>query len=1057
MTTSPLADRSEKYLYEFDAFRVDLLRRRLLRDGDPVALTPKAFSILRILIENRGEVVDKEELIRRVWGDAFVTEANLTQNVSSLRKALGERANDHRFVVTVPGRGYSFVAEVSEVPRDPTGEFPPATTPAPAPALAAVPPLPEESGTFPLPPPAVSSPAVAPAPSRLKGRRRFLFAGLVLGFLLAVGLSGLYVSYQNRLVKEVAAPPAGGEAGTSRPASFRPTVAVLGFRNLSGNPQEDWLATALAEMLTTELSAGSKVRMVSGEEIARVKGTLSLPAADELSPEDLQQIHEVLGAELVVVGAYLSLGEEATAKIRIDLRVLKAPEGDTVASLAEAGTEKDLFDLVSLIGGRLRRSLGWASPSPEEARAAQALQPGTPEAARLYAEGLNRLRTFDSKGALDLLGQAAEADPRSAVIRSALSLAWAGLGYDAQAREEAQKAVELSAALPKEERLAIEARFDEAKKDWHKASEIYRSLWTFYPDNLEYGLRLANSLSTAGRNAEAAATVAMLRRLPLPLRDDPRIDLTTAQIARRQGHPEEELQAARAAAEKGKRLGQPQILGEALLLQGDSLYTIGRPEESIACFHKAQELFAAAGNQAAQARTLNRIGAVLLDTGDLSEAEKHYQEALAIARQLGSSELIATQTLALGFVAENLGDLERSRALADEAHTRFVDLGEQFYETRSLFKVGEVLWEMGDTQGARRRFEEVLALASKSGNRVEEVRALNGISQFLLATGALKEARQRQERAYTISQTSGDPFLAAGYQAAVGETLMFQGDLSGAHGWLEPALAGKRRVRDRLGTSKVLGTLSSLAYEQGDLKLARRYAAEEKALADQIHAALVSATALQHLGRLEIASGDLPAAREHLKEALSLSGARGAALLSAEIRLDLARLASLERQPAEAERLTREVADWYAARGLTDGQSQALALRSQALLALGRLKEAQAAADKAHAISGNHSENMVLQIEVLTAIAPTGMAAGAQRAALGHLRWAVEETARIGAVATGLEARLTLGTLYLQTGNVLAGRALLDEVRRDAEARGFRGVSRRAAAALQGTGMAPLG
>ena len=105
----------EPSFYEFDDFRVDPARRRLLRGGDLVPLTPKAFSILMILLENRDEVVEKEELIRRVWADSYVTEANLTQNVSSLRKALGERANDHRFVVTVPGQGYSFVAEVIEV------------------------------------------------------------------------------------------------------------------------------------------------------------------------------------------------------------------------------------------------------------------------------------------------------------------------------------------------------------------------------------------------------------------------------------------------------------------------------------------------------------------------------------------------------------------------------------------------------------------------------------------------------------------------------------------------------------------------------------------------------------------------------------------------------------------------------------------------------------------------------------------------------------------------------------------------------------------------------
>ena len=133
MTPSPLAARSEKLLYEFDAFRVDPVRRRLVRDGDVVPLTPKAFSILLVLSREPGRVVEKEELIRRVWGDAYVTEANLTQNVSSLRKALGERANDHRFVVTVPGRGYSFVAEVSEVLRESSGEVPRLNVAAPEP------------------------------------------------------------------------------------------------------------------------------------------------------------------------------------------------------------------------------------------------------------------------------------------------------------------------------------------------------------------------------------------------------------------------------------------------------------------------------------------------------------------------------------------------------------------------------------------------------------------------------------------------------------------------------------------------------------------------------------------------------------------------------------------------------------------------------------------------------------------------------------------------------------------------------------------------------------
>jgi DNA-binding winged helix-turn-helix (wHTH) protein/TolB-like protein len=103
--------------FEFDAFRVDACKRLLLRGDEAVPLPPKVFDTLLVLIENGGRVVEKDELMCAVWPDTAVEENNLTQNVSAIRKALGERRDEHRFVVTVPGRGYSFVAEVTRSQR----------------------------------------------------------------------------------------------------------------------------------------------------------------------------------------------------------------------------------------------------------------------------------------------------------------------------------------------------------------------------------------------------------------------------------------------------------------------------------------------------------------------------------------------------------------------------------------------------------------------------------------------------------------------------------------------------------------------------------------------------------------------------------------------------------------------------------------------------------------------------------------------------------------------------------------------------------------------------
>ena len=108
--------------YAFDPFLVDAVKCVLLRDGKLVPLTPKAFEILLVLVRHPGRVLKKEELFQLVWPDAFVEENNLPRNVSALRKALGEEPTEHKYVVTVPGQGYRFVASVRELETLDEGE-----------------------------------------------------------------------------------------------------------------------------------------------------------------------------------------------------------------------------------------------------------------------------------------------------------------------------------------------------------------------------------------------------------------------------------------------------------------------------------------------------------------------------------------------------------------------------------------------------------------------------------------------------------------------------------------------------------------------------------------------------------------------------------------------------------------------------------------------------------------------------------------------------------------------------------------------------------------------
>lgn len=108
-------EQNEYHGYEFGSFRVDTVTRQLLRDRKTVQLTAKAFDTLVVLIANHGSTVSKDDLMDAVWGDTAVEENNLTQQISALRKALGQTAREHKYIVTVNGRGYSFVAPVREV------------------------------------------------------------------------------------------------------------------------------------------------------------------------------------------------------------------------------------------------------------------------------------------------------------------------------------------------------------------------------------------------------------------------------------------------------------------------------------------------------------------------------------------------------------------------------------------------------------------------------------------------------------------------------------------------------------------------------------------------------------------------------------------------------------------------------------------------------------------------------------------------------------------------------------------------------------------------------
>ena len=250
-----MSDREE--IFEFGEFRVDVLRRPLEREGQPVALSGKAFEILVVLIEQRGEVVDKDALMRQVWADTIVEENNITVAISALRKALGETPASPKWIVTIPGRGYTFVGELRCDP--PTAET--------SPPIA---------------------PTIAPPPPRRSRTAYLLVAGALLVAASAYGLIAWLI-----------------------PDWFAPkplrSVAILPFAVLNQDSKNDYLGLGLTDAVITRLGNTQFV-------------VRSLTTVSRFAERDPIQSGRDLGVDAVVEGSVQTADSRIRVSTRL-LRV----------------------------------------------------------------------------------------------------------------------------------------------------------------------------------------------------------------------------------------------------------------------------------------------------------------------------------------------------------------------------------------------------------------------------------------------------------------------------------------------------------------------------------------------------------------------------------------------------------------------------------------------------------------------------------------------------------------------------------------------------------------
>jgi DNA-binding winged helix-turn-helix (wHTH) protein/tetratricopeptide (TPR) repeat protein len=732
-------------IYRFGLFEVNPHSGELTGKGLRVKLQEQPFQLLVLLLENAGDLVSRDDVRQRLWpGNTFVDfDASLSVAIGKLREALGDSANNPRFIETIPRRGYRFIAPVKAETPDSLSSATPIN---PSPAWAEW------------------------HPSASVRKHSWIIAGL----LVLLVSAGVYV-----LRSKMRISPGTAQAGPSiAPIHVRRSVAVLGFRNLPGRPEDSWLSAAVCEMLNTELAAGGELRMVSGEDVAHAKSVLPLSDEDSLGKSTLQRLRTNPGADVVVVGSYTMIPADPKRRIRLDVRIQDTSGGETIAEDSVSGDESDLFNLVSDLGGKLRRSLGVAAPSEGIEIATRAALPSNEKAARLYSEGRARLWAFDYFAARDLLNKAIAADPDFPLAHAALSDVWWHTGYDVKARAEARRALDLSNHLSQEQRLLVEGQYQRTVEEWPKAVETYRSLFRLFPDNLDYGLLFA-SVQMHLSAADSLQTLAVLRQLPPPLGDDARIDMTEASAWINRDFTKARA-AAKLAVEKATAQGSPVIVSRTYGILCQQEPSIDASTDAIDVCRNALEASIATKNPNGEAMMRTDLAALYYLRGDVTQSAEMLQLAVKEFKQIGNRDGVATALSNFADARLSQGNLMEAKKLLEESIPEYQAVDDKEGVVLNLDSLGDILRESGELDRAETTYENAEAIARKLEDKNATAYVLSGMGDVALDGGDLVLTRKRYEEALTLRTQAGEKQTAAESRVSLARLAIEEGHASDA-------------------------------------------------------------------------------------------------------------------------------------------------------------------------------------------------------------------------------------------------------------------------------------
>ena len=391
------------HIYEFGEFQLDTGKRLLRRlDGTPVPLTPRVFETLLYMVEHHDAVLDKERIMEAVWPDSIVEENNLAQAISKLRQVFGETPGSHSYIVTVPGRGYRFVAEVNKRNGNIVSRGPADSTTTPTSVHG----------------PTEADPTADRHRLLRKARRgtspsNWRIFGAAIAAIIVVGLAALFFVRYRSLPASVRAPssPAPGDAVLSVPARIaEKSIAVLPFENRSDEKENAYFADGIEDEILTRLSNIADLKVISRTSTRQYQS----------KPANLREIAKQLGVANILEGSVQKVADQ----VRVNVQLINVQSDSHLWAETYDRKLTDIFGVESEIAKRIAESLQ-AKLTGLEAQALAVKPTNNPEAYDAYLRGL----AFEGRSSLslDLLPKAIGFYERAVQLDPNFALAWARL------------------------------------------------------------------------------------------------------------------------------------------------------------------------------------------------------------------------------------------------------------------------------------------------------------------------------------------------------------------------------------------------------------------------------------------------------------------------------------------------------------------------------------------------------------------------------------------------------------------------------------------------------